>query len=81
MSDPGLQMDIYLYVLYSLAYKSMHNGGICFQLANVLQIDAQAVKNAVSLYCRLGFARKKNHDSEYADLNPTWRNVLAPTRK
>ncbi|KAJ9590387.1 hypothetical protein L9F63_016578, partial [Diploptera punctata] len=50
------------------------------ELANVLQIDAQAVKNAVSLYCRLGFARKKNHDTEYADLNPTWRNVLTPTR-
>ncbi|PNF32474.1 Protein FAM91A1 [Cryptotermes secundus] len=50
------------------------------ELANVLQIDAQAVKNAVSLYCRLGFARKKNHDSEYADLNPTWKNVLAPAR-
>jgi hypothetical protein len=57
------------------------NTDICLQLANVLQIDAQAVKNAVSLYCRLGFAHKKNHDSEYADLNPTWRNLLAPTGK
>ncbi|KAJ4442241.1 hypothetical protein ANN_12107 [Periplaneta americana] len=51
------------------------------ELASVLQIDAQAVKNAVSLYCRLGFARKKNHDAEYADLNPTWRAVLTPARK
>jgi hypothetical protein len=59
----------------------MPNNDICLQLANVLQIDAQAVKNAVSLYCRLGFARKKNHDSECTDLNPTWRNVLNPGMK
>lgn len=50
------------------------------ELANVLQIDPQAVKNAVSLYCRLGIARKKNHDSECVDVNPTWRNVLTPAR-
>ncbi|PSN39281.1 Protein FAM91A1 [Blattella germanica] len=26
------------------------------------------------------FARKKNHDTEYADLNPTWKNVLTPAK-
>ncbi|XP_067004494.2 protein FAM91A1 [Anabrus simplex] len=44
------------------------------ELANVLQIDPQAVKDAVSLYCRLGFARKKSFDAEFSDLNPTWMN-------
>ncbi|XP_054271055.1 protein FAM91A1 isoform X2 [Macrosteles quadrilineatus] len=41
------------------------------ELANVLQIDSQLVKNAVSLYCRLGFARKKSTDSE--DCHPSWK--------
>lgn len=40
------------------------------ELASVLQIDPQAVKNAVSLYCRLGFARKKCQDTE--DWHPSW---------
>lgn len=44
------------------------------ELASVLQIDSQAVKNAVSLYCRLGFARKKSHESDFTDLNPTWKS-------
>ncbi|KAG8292574.1 hypothetical protein J6590_036319 [Homalodisca vitripennis] len=41
------------------------------ELASVLQIDAQSVKNAVSLYCRLGFARKKCTDAE--DCHPSWK--------
>ncbi|KAK7793931.1 hypothetical protein R5R35_011860 [Gryllus longicercus] len=44
------------------------------ELASVLQIDAQAVKNAVSLYCRLGFARKKSYEADFTDLNPTWKS-------
>uniref|UniRef100_A0A1B6C1C6 FAM91 N-terminal domain-containing protein n=1 Tax=Clastoptera arizonana TaxID=38151 RepID=A0A1B6C1C6_9HEMI len=45
------------------------------ELASVLEIDAQAVKNAVSLYCRLGFARKKCTDID--DCHPSWN----PARK
>nr|CAD7455305.1 unnamed protein product [Timema tahoe] len=51
------------------------------ELASVLQIDAESVKNAVSLYCRLGFARKKNQDSELTDLHPSWRNSSNAARK
>uniref|UniRef100_A0A8D9A838 Protein FAM91A1 n=1 Tax=Cacopsylla melanoneura TaxID=428564 RepID=A0A8D9A838_9HEMI len=40
------------------------------ELASVLQIDLQLVKNVVSLYCRLGFAIKKV--PEFTDLHPTW---------
>lgn len=32
-------------------------------LAAVLRIELQLVKDAVSLYCRLGFARKKGYDT------------------
>ena len=44
------------------------------ELANVLQIDLQLVKNAVSMYCRLGFARKKLADSGHQELHPSWEN-------
>ncbi|XP_026677567.1 protein FAM91A1 [Diaphorina citri] len=40
------------------------------ELASVLQIDLQLVKNVVSLYCRLGFAIKKV--PEFTDLHPSW---------
>lgn len=40
------------------------------ELASVLQIDLQLVKNVVSLYCRLGFAIKKV--SEFRNLHPSW---------
>lgn len=45
-------------------------------MANVLQIGVDQVKNAVSVYCRLGFARKKNADLEPGILHPSWKNVL-----
>lgn len=34
------------------------------ELANVLDVDSESVKQAVSLYCRLGFARKLNPETE-----------------
>ena len=44
------------------------------ELASVLQIDLQLVKNAVSMYCRLGFAKKKFADAANQDLHPSWEN-------
>lgn len=34
------------------------------------------MKNAVSVYCRLGFARKKNSELEPGTLHPSWKNIL-----
>jgi len=45
-------------------------------LANVLQINVDQVKNAVSVYCRLGFARKKNAELDPGTLHPSWNEVL-----
>lgn len=36
-----------------------------------LQVEPQLIKNAVSIYCRLGFAHKKNLDK--MDLHPSWK--------
>ncbi|KAK0042085.1 protein FAM91A1 [Biomphalaria pfeifferi] len=44
------------------------------ELASVLQIDLALVKNAVSMYCRLGFAKKKSTDYELSELHPSWNS-------
>lgn len=47
------------------------------ELANVLQVDTELVKQAVSLYCRLQFARKMDAETEQerAKRHPSWTNV------
>ncbi|XP_046858487.1 protein FAM91A1-like [Xenia sp. Carnegie-2017] len=45
------------------------------ELSNVLQIDLQLVKNAVSVYCRLGFAFRKDSDASDINLHPSWENT------
>lgn len=41
-------------------------------LCSVLQVDAQLIKNAVSIYCRLRFAQKKNAKDK-VELHPSWK--------
>lgn len=43
----------------------------------MLQVETESVKQAVSLYCRLGFARKFDSETEQskAKRNPSWNNV------
>ncbi len=45
-------------------YKSLFYELLFFsiQLASILEIDSNHIRNAVSLYCRLGIAKKKNAD-------------------
>ena len=49
------------------------------QLASVLEIDAGLVRDAVSLYCRLGFAKRKNSEMDPNDLHPSWYDHLQGT--
>ncbi|XP_014670836.1 PREDICTED: protein FAM91A1-like [Priapulus caudatus] len=51
------------------------------ELANVLEIDLGLVKNAVSVFCRLSFARKKTSDLELANLHPSWNDYTPNTKK
>jgi len=44
-----------------------------FKLAAVLDINPKLIQNAVSLYCRLGFAYKKNLDSESFVIDQSWK--------
>lgn len=43
------------------------------ELCSVLQVEPQLIKNAVSIYCRLGFAHKKNLEERKIEIHPSWR--------
>ncbi|KAK9875112.1 hypothetical protein WA026_005906 [Henosepilachna vigintioctopunctata] len=54
------------------------------ELANsVLEVDTELVKQAVSLYCRLQFARKLNPetDQEIAKRHPSWNDISVDPNK
>uniref|UniRef100_A0A6M2DPN4 Protein FAM91A1 n=1 Tax=Xenopsylla cheopis TaxID=163159 RepID=A0A6M2DPN4_XENCH len=53
------------------------------ELASMLQIELDSVKQAVSLYCRLGFAHKKfdNVEMNINKLHPSWLNRANPVRQ
>ncbi|OWA55200.1 Protein FAM91A1 [Hypsibius exemplaris] len=42
------------------------------ELANILQIEIAEVKDAISIFCRLGFAKVKNCDMDVVELHPSW---------
>ncbi|EEC05739.1 conserved hypothetical protein [Ixodes scapularis] len=64
--------DYFETLLYKI-FVSIDGNTPLSELATVLQIDLQLVKNAVSMYCRLGFALKKNKD--VSNLDPSWLTV------
>lgn len=61
--------DYFETLLYKI-FVSIDGNTPLSELASVLRIDLQLVKNAVSMYCRLGFAQKKNTDM--SGLDPSW---------
>ncbi|XP_022920687.1 protein FAM91A1 [Onthophagus taurus] len=50
------------------------------ELANVLDVETELVKQAVSLYCRLKFANKLDFEQEQSKLkrDPSWNNQPIP---
>eukprot|EP01113_Clastostelium_recurvatum_P032633 TRINITY_DN4219_c0_g1_i6.p1 TRINITY_DN4219_c0_g1~~TRINITY_DN4219_c0_g1_i6.p1 ORF type:complete len:867 (+),score=237.19 TRINITY_DN4219_c0_g1_i6:26-2626(+) len=51
--------DYFENLLYKI-FVSIDERSTVQQLAEVLQVDVESVKQAISMYCRLGFAKKKN---------------------
>ncbi len=41
-----------------------------------MEIKVELVRDAVSLYCRLGFAKRKNSELDPNDLHPSWYDHL-----
>ncbi|KAK3090617.1 hypothetical protein FSP39_013167 [Pinctada imbricata] len=72
----------YLETLLYKIFVSIDEHTTVAELANVLQVDLQLVKNAVSMYCRLGFAKKKGDNLiDDAILHPSWREITRPSKK
>lgn len=63
--------DFFETLLYKI-FVSIDENTTVGELANILEIDVQHVRNAVSLYCRLGFAKKKNSEMDSNDVHPSW---------
>uniref|UniRef100_A0A3Q3XM02 Family with sequence similarity 91 member A1 n=1 Tax=Mola mola TaxID=94237 RepID=A0A3Q3XM02_MOLML len=74
-----VQGDYFETLLYKI-FVSIDEQTNVAELANVLEIDLDLVKNAVSMYCRLGFAVKKGQVFSSDQLHPTWRNAPSVNR-
>ncbi|KAF3707467.1 Protein FAM91A1 [Channa argus] len=74
-----VQGDYFETLLYKI-FVSIDEQTNVAELANVLEIDLDLVKNAVSMYCRLGFAVKKGHVFSSDQLHPTWKNAPSVNR-
>lgn len=70
--------DYFETLLYKI-FVSIDENTTMQDLSNVLQIDVGMVQDAVSLYCRLGFAVKRSNEfssgpgSGGITMHPTWR--------
>ncbi|GFY47418.1 protein FAM91A1 [Trichonephila inaurata madagascariensis] len=62
----------YLETLLYKIFVSIDEHTTIAELSSILQVDLELVKNAVSMYCRLGFARKKGQE-DIPNLHPSWK--------
>uniref|UniRef100_A0A3B5MYD7 Family with sequence similarity 91 member A1 n=1 Tax=Xiphophorus couchianus TaxID=32473 RepID=A0A3B5MYD7_9TELE len=74
-----VQGDYFETLLYKI-FVSIDEQTNVAELANVLEIDLDLVKNAVSMYCRLGFAVKKGQVFSSEQLHPSWKNAPSVNR-
>ncbi|KAK3600385.1 hypothetical protein CHS0354_016001 [Potamilus streckersoni] len=72
--------DYFETLLYKI-FVSIDEHTTVAELSSLLQIDLQLVKNAVSMYCRLGFAKKKGVEVTDEELHPSWRTVKPVSKK
>ncbi|KAG5264528.1 hypothetical protein AALO_G00255230 [Alosa alosa] len=74
-----VQGDYFETLLYKI-FVSIDEQTNVSELANVLEIDLGLVKNAVSMYCRLGFAFKKGQVISPEQLHPSWKSAPSVNR-
>uniref|UniRef100_A0A4W4F2Q3 FAM91 N-terminal domain-containing protein n=1 Tax=Electrophorus electricus TaxID=8005 RepID=A0A4W4F2Q3_ELEEL len=74
-----VQGDYFETLLYKI-FVSIDEQTNVSELANVLEIDLGLVKNAVSMYCRLGFAIKKGQVISPDQLHPSWKSAPSINR-
>ena len=66
-----VQGDFFETLLYKI-FVSIDENTTVSELSKILEVDLSLVKHAVSLYCRLGFAKKKNAEMDSSDIHPSW---------
>jgi len=71
--------DYFETLLYKI-FVSLDEHTSVLEMANLLEIDLTLVKDAVSLYCRLGFAKKKNADLDSDSIHPSWIDTIEMNR-
>ena len=67
--------DYFETLLYKI-FVSMDENTNVAETSALLQIDIGLVKDAVALYCRLGFAKKKNMELDSDSTHPSWCEVV-----
>ncbi|UYV84995.1 FAM91A1 [Cordylochernes scorpioides] len=71
----------YLETLLYKIFVSLDEHTTVGELSTVLQIDSSLVKNAIAIYCRLGFAHKKGIDTDPSLYHPSWQGILRDKHK
>merc|ERR1719445_50955 len=67
--------DYFETLLYKI-FVSLDEHTTVAEMATLLQIELALVKDAVALYCRLGFAKKKNCEIDSDTLHPSWYDQM-----
>ncbi|CAB3408071.1 unnamed protein product [Caenorhabditis bovis] len=73
--------DYFETLLYKI-FVAIDDQTTVLEMSNVLHIDLQLVKNAISLFCRLGFARKRVTGAENLTIHTSWNSysmISSPT--
>ncbi len=66
----GDYFEVLLYKLFVSTDEHTNVG----ELSKILALDIDLVKQTMSMFLRLGFARKKNLDSDYGIIHTTWKH-------
>lgn len=68
--------DYFEVLLYKLFVSTDEHTPVA-ELARILSLDIELVKQTMSMFLRLGFARKKNHDNDYGVSHTSWKHFSA----
>lgn len=67
-----VQGDYFETLLYKI-FVSIDEKTLVSELASILQIDLTLIKNAISMFCRLGIAYKKHYDISIDQCHSSWQ--------
>ncbi|EDV23394.1 uncharacterized protein TRIADDRAFT_57976 [Trichoplax adhaerens] len=75
-----VQGDYFETLLYKIFVSIDENTDVA-ELANILQIDSDLVKSAISMFIRLGYAHKKHIDLDKSQIHSSWYSKLIQDSK